>query len=171
MTMGSLLDIVKRRCSVRDFSSKPVEKGTLEYILEAARMAPSAVNIQPISLYVIQSEPLLSEIKSCYGREWIHNAPVVIVACGDHRAGWHRADGKDHTDIDVAIAVDHLTLAATEMGIGTCWVCNFDAERCSYILGLSECVEPVVLIPMGYPTVPCQTVKKRKSMDEIVRYL
>ena len=167
----NILDVIKERCSVRSFSAKAVEKDKLDYVLEAVRMAPSAVNYQPIRFYVVHSEPMLGEIKSCYGREWINSAPIVIVACGDHNTGWHRADGKDHTDIDTAIAVDHLTLAATEAGLGTCWVCNFDAVRCASVLNLPEGVEPVALVPLGYPSSVCRTIKKRKEADEIITYL
>ena len=73
------------------------------------------------------------------------------MACTNHEESWHRrADNKDPADIDIAIAVEHLCLAATEQGLGTCWVCNFDASQCSTVLGLPEYIEPAVLIPVGY---------------------
>ena len=77
------------------------------------------------------------------------------------------ADNKDHADIDIAIAVEHLCLAATEQGLGTCWVCNFDASQCSTVLGLPEYIEPAVLIPVGYAEdEPVE--KKRKMLNEIL---
>ena len=106
-----------------------------------------------------------------------------IVACADHRESWHRpADGKDHADIDVAIAVEHLCLAATEVGLGTCWVCNFDVALCRGALGLPSGVEPVVMVPVGLPSgvepvvmVPVGYAadaavpeKKRKSLEDIL---
>lgn len=90
------------------------------------------------------------------------------MACTNHDESWHRrADNKDHADIDIAIAVEHLCLAATEQGLGTCWVCNFDAAQCREVLGLSGNLEPAVLIPVGYAEdEPAE--KKRKPLNEIL---
>ena len=105
---------------------------------------------------------------SCYKREWLATAPCIIVACVNHNESWHRrADNKDHADIDIAIAVEHLCLAAAEQGLGTCWVCNFDTPRCSEVLGLPENLEPAVLIPVGYAEDE-PTEKKRKPLNEIL---
>ena len=79
---------------------------------------------------------MLSKIHQAYPREWFKKAPCVIVAVGDRQSSWKRADGKDHVDVDVAISVDHLTLAASDVGLGTCWVCAFDAKLCHEILNL-----------------------------------
>lgn len=79
-----------------------------------------------------------------------------------------QVDGKDHADIDVAIAVEHLCLAATEQGLGTCWVCNFDVPLCREVLQLPVHIEPAVLIPVGYPAEQEMSTKKRKSLDEIL---
>ena len=88
--------------------------------------------------------------------------------CVDHDISWHRkADNKDHGDIDVAIAVEHLCLAAAEQDLGTCWVCNFDAKACHQIMQLAPQLEPVVLIPIGYPADNTIPEKKRKSIKEI----
>ncbi|MGB4432042.1 MAG: nitroreductase family protein, partial [Limnochordia bacterium] len=148
---SSFFDLVAQRYSVRTFSQEPVEKDKILQILEAARLAPSAVNYQPWRFIVATDEDLKAEICQAYRGEWLRNAPVIIVACADHEQSWKRRDGKDHCDVDIAIAVDHLILAATELGLGTCWVCAFDAERLHAILDLPEHVEPIVLIPLGYP--------------------
>ena len=151
-----LLTLARLRCSVRAYTSRAVESEKLEYILEAVRLAPSAVNFQ------------------CYDRDWFTQAPVYIVACGDHRQSWKRkSDMKDFCDVDVAIAVEHLCLAATEQELGTCWVCNFDTKLCAEILNLPEDIEPLVLIPIGYPENPdvfASTPKKRKAFNEIVKW-
>ena len=112
-------------------------------------------------------------VEGCYQREWFADAPACVVACADHTRSWHRPnDGKDHADIDVAIAVDHLTLAAAEVGLGTCWVCNFDAKRCAAILHLPADVEPVVLVPMGYAAAEnVVPTKKRKSPAELFTFV
>ena len=112
-------------------------------------------------------------VEGRYQREWFADAPACVVACADHTRSWHRPnDGKDHADIDVAIAVDHLTLAAAEVGLGTCWVCNFDAKRCAAILHLPADVVPVVLVPMGYAAAEnVVPTKKRKSPAELFTFV
>jgi len=90
---------------------------------------------------------------------------------GDHNKGWHRkSDGKDFTNIDVAISIDHLTLAATEKGLGTCWICNFDADKCCNILNLPKDMEPIALIPIGYPVIEPKSEKKRLPIDQLVHW-
>lgn len=86
----------------------------------------------------------------------------------DTNQSWKRAkDGKEHGDIDIAIAVEHICLAVTEQGLGTCWVCNFDPALCKEILGLPEQTEPVVILPIGYPDSTELTPSKRKTTEEI----
>lgn len=167
-------DLIRLRSSVRNFASKPVERELLELILDAGRMAPSAVNFQPWDFVVIREAENLKKITNCYHREWFKSAPAIIVVCGNHQEGWHRqSDGKDHTDIDVAIAVDHMTLQATELGLSTCWVCNFDPHLCSDILNLPQHIEPIVLLPVGYISDmedTMKTIKKRKDLLQIVHW-
>lgn len=171
--MKTFLELAATRCSVRNYSSKPLPQETIEYILECARLAPSAVNFQPWKLYLITPDSpkaLREGILKCYDREWIKTAPYFLIAVIDHETSWHRRnDGKDHGDIDIAILTEHICLSASEQGIGTCWVCNFNAELCKEVLQLGEAEEAAVLIPFGYPAeewTPAE--KKRKGMDEIL---
>ncbi len=166
----SFFDLVKSRFSVRAFKSQAVELEKIERILEVARLAPSAVNFQPWKFFVVTNKQLLDKLSETYSREWFKTAPVCIVACGNHTTSWKRSDGKDHCDIDVAIAVEHIVLAATELGLGTCWICNFDAKKCSEVLSLPENMEPIAMIPVGYPDVD-MIEKKRKSIEEVVEYI
>lgn len=169
-----VLELLRKRCSVRRFSKSPVEQEKLEYILEAASVAPSAVNFQPWLFLVIRKEEQAEKLRRCYPREWFREAPVYIIACIDHDASWKRAnDGKDHGDIDIAIATDHLCTAATDVGLGTCWVCNFDANLCRELFDMPENLEPAVIIPVGYPAdadVFATTPKKRKAINEIIKW-
>lgn len=167
----NLLEIARKRFSVRNYSPKPIEPELLEKVLEAAIIAPSAVNFQPWKMIVVTDENVLTQLQETYPRDWFKSAPACIVALGDHDRGWHRpADGKDHTDIDVAIAIDHLTLAATEAGLGTCWVCHFNTEKIADIFQLPENWEPIALIPIGYPAVEAVPNKKRKSSEELISW-
>ncbi len=99
---------------------------------------------------------------------------MLIVACGDHRLAWKRRDGKDHCDIDVAIAVDHMTLAAAEIGLGTCWICSFDVPRCAKLLNLPANLEPIALLPIGYPAEtksPDRHTTERKPLEQITTWV
>jgi len=134
--------------------------------MECVRLAPSAVNKQPWMFRIISREEDRQKICQCYNREWFATAPVVIIASILHDEEWVRSDGKHHGDIDIAIAVEHLCLAATEQGLGTCWVCNFDAELCKQAFGLGANEEAAVLIPIGYPADEPKG-KGRKAIGEI----
>jgi len=96
-------------------------------------------------------------------------APIVIAACGIPSESWGRRDGKNYCDVDVAIAMDHLILAATELGLGTCWIGAFNPDAAREILGLPGDVEPIAFTPLGYPADQSGH-KSRKSLNEIVRY-
>ena len=166
----SFLELASKRYSVRNYTNRPVEENKILEVLEAARVAPSAVNYQPWHLIVVTEQGLKSKIAEAYPRDWFKQAPVVIVACGDHEKSWKRKDGKDHCDVDVAIALDHLALAATSLGLGTCWVCAFDAKRVHEILRLPEQLEVIALLPLGYPGDAPIPLKKRKDLDELVSW-
>jgi len=171
--MENFLELARLRYSCRNFQPRAVDEKDLMKVLEAGRIAPSAANLQPWYFIVVREQEQLKRVKACYHRTWIESAPCVIVICGDHNRSWKRDDGKDHCDIDVAIAVDHMTLAAADAGLGTCWVCKFDAVRCAEILSLPSHIEPVVLLPLGYPTDqadPERHATARKKLADIVRF-
>jgi len=172
--MTRILEIAQNRYSCRSYDSKPVEQEKLELILEAGRVAPSAVNFQPWHYYVILKDDDLKKLHGAYHREWFQTAPCVLVICGDHSQSWKRkADGKDHCDIDAAITTDHMTLQATELGLATCWICNFDTDKTRELLGLPDHMEPVVILPVGYPldeVNPDRHGEKRKPLSEMVTY-
>lgn len=169
----NLLELIKKRSSVRQYTQAPVEDEKLEYILEAARLAPSAVNFQPWYFIVIREKEGCSLIRKCYHREWFASAPMYIIICADKQQSWKRAsDGKDHADIDAAIAIEHIVLAATEQDLASCWVCNFDVPVCKENFGIPEHIDPIALLPIGYPTQHAQheqLSKKRKALSEIIK--
>ena len=164
----NFLELVKNRYSCRAYKSLDVEKEKLDYILECVRFAPSAVNKQPWRFHIVNGEDEKAKLQQCYNRDWFKSAPMYIIASILHDEEWVRSDGKHHGDIDIAIAVEHLCLAATEQGLGTCWVCNFDAELCKKEFGLGDNEEAAVLIPLGYPADEPKE-KKRKAIEEIVK--
>jgi nitroreductase len=163
-------DLIQRRYSVRSYQSTPVEETKLAQVLEAARLAPTAANRQPFQLIVARVKGRESELQRVYGRRWFIQAPVVICACGLPDQGWVRAtDGVNYMMVDVAIALDHLILAATSLGLGTCWIGAFDPVAARQVFSLPAGVEPIALTPLGYPAGQPR-VKERKPLADLVRY-
>lgn len=166
------IELTKERHSVRSYAARPVEKEKLDYILECARLAPSAVNKQPWKFMVVQSEEAKAKVCQCYGREWMAGAPLYIIVCAVETEAWtRRFDGKNHADIDAAIATEHICLAAADQGLGSCWVCNFDTELIQKLFHFEPGTHPVAIIPVGYPDEAERPEAKRKPMNEIVSYL
>lgn len=161
-----LSEIINNRYSCRAYAATEVTEEQLDYIKECVRLAPSAVNKQPWKFHIVRSEEGKAKLCQCYNRDWFKTAPMYIIASVLHDEEWVRADGKKHGNIDISIAVEHLCLAATEIGLGTCWVCNFDASLCTELFNLPENEEPAVVIPLGTPE--CEiSPKKRKPTSEV----
>ena len=163
------LELIKQRYSVRAYKSDPVENDKLQQVLEAARWAPTAVNRQPFQLLVLRTEGRAEELRRVYHRGWFSQAPYVICICSLPREAWVRRDGQSYHYVDAAIAMDHLILAATDLGLGTCWVAAFDVEAAREVLGLPDDVVPVVFTPLGY-AADDPSEKDRKALGELVRY-
>lgn len=163
------LNLIERRYSVRAYKPDPVEDDKLQGLLEAARLAPSAANRQALRFIVIHTEGREEELQRIYNRDWFVQPPLVICACGIPSENWVRKDSKNYNDVDVAIAMDHLILAATDAGLGTCWIADFDANAAREVLHLPDDVEPIAFTSLGYPAVQ-PGPKKRKDLSELVRY-
>lgn len=164
----TFIDLIKKRYSVRDYLETPLGDEMIERVLEAGRFAPSACNKQPWKFIVIRDADSKKQLERVYPRPWFLQAPVIIAVCCDRNATWRRADGKDFGDIDIAIALDHMTLAAAEAGLGTCWIGNFNAAEAKKMLKLPQTIEPIAFTPLGFPGPKAVNNKSRKEMDEIV---
>lgn len=163
-------ELIQVRYSVRSYRPDPVPQEDLEKVLAAACAAPTAANRQPFQLIVIHTRGCEEQVSRMYHRDWFVSAPLVIAACGLPGKGWVRSyDHANYTYVDVAIVMDHLILAAAELGLGTCWIANFDPAVVRQVLGLPEGVEPVALTPLGYPADQPRP-KERKPLAELVRY-
>ncbi len=167
-------ETLSQRYSCRDYSDRPVDRRLLGEILEAARLAPSACNRQPWRFIVIDRPDDTAgreAVTAAYGRPWIATAPAYIIACGLPAEGWTRPfDEHSHIDVDIAIAVEHLCLSATEHGLATCWVCNFDPAVLRGKLGLDDKLTPVAILPVGYPASDKIPAKNRKQPEEIITW-
>ena len=162
-------DLIRTRYSVRAYTRVPVPEEKLQAVLDAARLAPTAANRQPFQLIVIPTSGREDELKRIYNRDWFVQAPLIICICALPERGWVRSDGKIYTDVDAAIAMDHLILAATDVGLGTCWIAAFDPVAAREVLGLAEGQEPVAFTPLGYAADQPRP-KTRKPLSDLVRY-
>ena len=168
----SFIEIAKKRYSVRKYSDRAVESEKLEKIIEAAHVAPTAANLQPVKLIVVQSEEGLNKLGKAANT---YDAPIAIIVCADHSKAWTRPfDGKKTTDIDATILTDHMMHEATELGLGTCWVCYFKADIVSREFRLPDNLEPINILAIGYADeVPADSnrhVKERIAVEKLVTY-
>lgn len=163
----NFLDLVKQRYSCRSYQNKSVEQEKLDYVMDCARLAPSAVNKQPWLFRIVSDDASKAKLQECYDRDWFKTAPMYIICSILHDEEWIRYDGKHHGNIDIAIAIEHLCLAATEQGLATCWVCNFNVEKCKKNFDIHADEDPTVIIPIGY-AADQPTEKKRKPISEII---
>jgi nitroreductase len=154
------------RFSARKFTAEPVSPADLDYILECARLAPSACNRQPWRFIIISSEEGKEKIRRCYSREWFATAPLYVLCMKSVDEAWVRPDDKkNHGDVDLGIAVEHLCLAAADRGLGTCWVCNYDTEAVARLFP-REGYEAVAIVPIGHIAADCpRPEKRRKELD------
>ena len=163
-------ELIEKRYSVRAYSSDEVEKDKLERVLNAARLAPTAANRQPFQIIVVHTRGREEELRKIYHRDWFVQAPIILCGVGVPSRGWVRSDDKRrYLDVDVAIVMDHLILAAANQGLGTCWIAAFNAKAAREVLNLPDNVEPLIFTPLGYPADQLGP-KERKSLDELIRY-
>ncbi len=166
------ITIAKKRCSVRRYTDQKVEPEKLEKILEAAHVAPTAANRQPVHLIVVQSEEGLAKINKAAN---IYGAPLAVIACADHNKAWVRPfDQKQTGDIDTSILTDHMMLQATELGLGSVWVCYFKPDVLKREFSLPANLEPVNILAIGYAgeksASPERHSQARVPMSELVSY-
>ncbi len=172
-------ELINVRESIRNYDpSRPVPEDVLKRILDAGRTAPSAANRQPWKFLLVSSPGMLSRIRACYGREWFHDAPHVLVVVGIKDKSWKRSfDGYCSVETDAAIAMTHIILAAENEGVGACWIANYDPGILKEALrGTSGAGENQVIFgitPLGYPKPGFRKSgeKKRKDFSEIVEIL
>ncbi len=165
----TVMEAIRNRRSIRSYRPDPVPEETLLAVLEAGRLAPSANNRQEWRYVVVRDPETRHDLMVAANRQrFVGEAPVVIACCAetDHRV---MRCGQPAYPIDVAISIDHMTLAAHELGLGTCWIGSFDADRVRRILGIPDGIEIVELLTLGCPAA-AETPRGRLRLDEIVSY-
>ncbi len=164
-----LMEVIRKRRSVRRYKPDPVPEEDIEYVLEAARLAPSWANTQCWHFVVVTDEDVKKEVAQAgNGNRWIARAPVIIVACADPTGPGTRDDIPNYL-VDMGIAIEHLILAATERGLGTCWIGAFHESKVKEALGVPGNIRVVASTPLGYPDEAPAPVS-RKGLEEIVSY-
>lgn len=168
----NFLEIAKKRYSVRQYEEKQVEEEKLLKILEAGRVAPTAANFQPQKLLVVREKEGLAKIAKATNT---FGAPLAILVCGDHNVAWERPfDGKNTVDIDTSIVTDHMIHQATELGLGTVWVCYFKPDVMKQEFNIPDNLELVSILFIGYgkgkTAVADRHDNDRKPLNELVCY-
>jgi nitroreductase len=163
-----VFEAMEKRHSVRGYKPDPVEDDKLQRVLEAARRAPTAANRQPFRMLVVHTRGREEELARVYGRGWLTQAPLVIAFVAVPGEAWRRMDDKPYDEVDATIAMDHLVLAATALGLGTCWIAAFDPDAAREVFGLPDDVELVALTPLGYPD-KARASTTRRPLEELVR--
>lgn len=170
----NFMELAKTRYSVRKFDDRPVEKETLDLILEAGNVAPTGCNYQPQRIYVVQSEEKIAKLNGL--SKCIFGAKTVLLFTYNKDEDWKNPlENGVHSGVqDVSIVASHIMLEAWELGVGTCWVNYFANSRLEKELGLPENERAVLLMPMGYPaedSVPLKLHEELKNIDETVRFI
>lgn len=175
-------EVIASRHSVRTYKPDPVPEGLITQCLEAARVAPSWRNSQCWRFIVVQGHETIEQLAAqrIYGyriNSWLRSAPVVVVACAEPRESGQRGD-LPYWAVDTAIALEHVVLAATALGLGTCWIGGFNEDAVRRLLEIPERIRVVAYTPIGYPAdkegLMGRTVKtiarshSRKPMEQIV---
>lgn len=159
------MDVISKRRSIRKFKSDPVPKEDIEYIVEAARLAPSWANSQCWKFVVVTDPDIKAELAKA-GNGWIANAPVVITVCADPSRPGTKED-QEYYMLDVGIAMEHLILAAADRGLGTCWIGAFDEKAVKSALGVPDNIRVVASTPLGYPDQD-PAPRQRRPLDEVM---
>ena len=162
-------EAIRTRTSVRAYKPDPVPQEVIERLLEAMRLAPSGKNSQPWRFIVVTDPDTRTRlVDACRGQKFVGEAPVVVVGCGWESKAYPSMGGYwNGLPVDVAIAIEHLMLAAVSEGLGTCWIGAFDEHAVKETLGIPDDVKVIALTPVGYPAGD-RKHRPRKSIDEIV---
>jgi nitroreductase len=164
-----IFEAIRTRYSCRKYLPKPVEDEKLRQVLEAARLAPSASNRQEWRLVVVTDPAKRQQLMAAASAQKFVGEASVVIACCAETDGHVMRCGEKCYPIDVAIAIDHMTLAAAALGLGTCWIGAFDAQAVRKVLGIPDAVPVVDLLTLGYPADAPPAQKNRLPLERIVK--
>jgi nitroreductase len=172
-------EILKRRVSCRAYLDRPLDRATINTLIEAARWAPSACNSQTWRFVAVTARATIARIADAAMRpvvpnRWLAQAPLIIAGCSRldivaNRIG-ARVTGVEYYQIDLGIALEHVVLKATELGLGTCWVGWFKEAVVKHLLGIPRTIKVSALLAVGHPAPAAPRPRRRKALDEILFY-
>ena len=160
-------ELIRVRRSIRGYKPEPIAADVLHRVLGAGRLAPTAANLQPFQLILVTDAAVRASMQAVYAREWFYTAPAILVGCVEPAKAWQRSDGVNAAEVDLAIVMDHIILAATEEGLGTCWVLAFEEAKAKEILGIPAEVRVIAMTPLGYPNAEPRPFV-RKSIEDFL---
>ncbi len=160
-------DVIRLRRSIRSYRPTPVPQDVVERIAEAVNLAPTACNRQPFRVLFVTDPAKRAALCKAYRAAWLAEAPAIAVVVGNAAEAWKRLEGDSIIDVDCSIAMEHLVLAATEEGLGTCWVCAFDRAAADAALNLPAGEHSVALTPVGYAKDTNLSAQARKPVTQV----
>lgn len=173
--MNDFLELANNRYSVRQFDGKDIPEGDIEKIIEAGVCAPTAVNFQPVKIWVFKSEQAREKLLSCTKMQFIAPAKVIFMIGGKHEGAWVRPfDQKNFAEIDASIVVSHMMLEIHDLGYGSTWIGHFDAGKVKELFPETSDYELIALLPVSGIADGCEPSprhKQYKSRDELVSVL
>ncbi len=163
-------EAIEKRYSVRGYTDEPVSKEDLDKILDAAALAPTGVNFQPFKVYVIDTNKNAETLKKVYPAEWFLEAPIALcVAVSPDKAWTRKFDNKNIADIDGTIVMDHIILAATALGLGTCYIANFNPDEAKKLIDSDE-YQPLLFTPIGHIDAEPR-LQDKKTKEDLVEFI
>ena len=164
-----LFDAIRTRKSVRSWSDQEVSDQLLHQVIDMARLAPSAKNLQDWHVVIARDPEVRRKIGEAASQPFVGQAPAVLAVCGDTSSGVMSC-GVDRWVVDTTILIDHIVLCATALGLGTCWIGHFSQDRTRAVLSIPESWEVIELLPIGFPADSSERRKTRKPAREIVSW-
>ncbi len=157
-------ELVEKRRSVRRYKTDPVPREILERLGRAVELAPSACNKQPCKIKIVTNKAMLDAIRAACPQLVLKDVTAIAAVIGNPADAWRRPEGESIIPVDAAIAMEHLILAATEEGLGTCWVCAYNMSKVNAALGVESPANVYALTPLGYASEsPPQLIRKDKA--------
>ena len=165
-----LMEAIRKRRTIRKYKDDPISENQIKYVLNAARLAPSWANEQSWKFIIVTKDDVKDRIVRCIsplsGMTLCPAPPILIIGCADPKKSGVK-DDQEYYLLEMGIAMEHLMLAATEIGLGTAWICAFDEKAIKKMLGIPEDIRVVAITPLGHPAEKIEKVKDRETLEDI----
>ena len=163
-------EVILKRRSIRSYKSDPIPANSRARIITAVNAAPSACNLQPVTFKLVKNPVLKEALAASCRQDFPAEAPALLAVIVNQSESWKRGDGFDSADTDMAIAMEHFQLAAAAEGLGSCWICAFDALKAAEVLQVKAPCRVAALAPLGYPAAPPRpfTRKAESQIFEVI---